>query len=179
MNRNVDNTTGFAYHTSTLAGVAAIGMLEWQRGVTFAPFQQNIQTTLWGSVAYQKYARYEKGQDCLLLLDPREDVIKSLNTLMFYTGAAAATFRNESYLRSHMDLGLEFNTTLDELLQGTRTIYKTDLFWFLAAALIEGVCIALIIPTYWSWWALGRPLSFSPLEIAKVFPPFHSDCSND
>ena len=39
---------------------------------------------------------------------------------------------------------------------------------FLAAALLELICIGLVLPTYVGWWKLGRSVSFSPLEIAKV-----------
>lgn len=41
-------------------------------------------------------------------------------------------------------------------------------FRYIAAAIVELVCILLVLPTYWGWWKLGRPVSFSPLELAKV-----------
>lgn len=171
VNAHMDNSTGAAYHLSTLAGIASLALVEWQSGVTYAPLAGTIQITLWGSVAYQRYVHYKKNEFCTQMKDPRKDVIKSLNKLMFYTGAAAVAVRDESYLRSHMDPGLEFNTTVDGYLQGHRNVYHTDLFWFLAAAIVEGLCITLILPTYIGWWRLGRPISFSPLEIAKVYPP--------
>lgn len=37
--------------------------------------------------------------------------------------------------------------------------------------------MAFIAPTYWGWWRIGRPVSFSPLEMAKAFEsPMLSDC---
>lgn len=74
--------------------------------------------------------------------------------------------------------------------------------FFVAAAVVELLCIALVAPTYWGWWRIGRPVrtlhvtgltygscvivafanllslgqvSFSPLEIAKVFRTTYYD----
>ena len=31
--------------------------------------------------------------------------------------------------------------------------------------------MALTVHSYWGWWVLGRPVSFSPMELAKVSLP--------
>jgi hypothetical protein len=49
------------------------------------------------------------------------------------------------------------------------TVYKTQPQWLAGAfAVIVMACLS-ILPTYWGWWRLGRPVSMSPLEIAKAF----------
>lgn len=59
-------------------------------------------------------------------------------------------------------------TTTMGRLTGTESVYHTDYRFFAAAIIVELVCVALVAPTYWNWWKLGRAVSFSPLEIAKV-----------
>jgi hypothetical protein len=63
--------------------------------------------------------------------------------------------------------------TTNQEVQTTMTfeenVYKTQPQWLAGAfALIVIACLS-IMPTYWGWWLLGRPVSMSPLEIAKAF----------
>ena len=67
-----------------------------------------------------------------------------------------------------MDPGLSTQKTITGLLEGDHGVYHTNFWYFLAAALVEVICIAFVAPTYYGWWELGRPISFSPLELAKV-----------
>lgn len=60
------------------------------------------------------------------------------------------------------------NTTTTGYNYGTRSVFHTDYAFFAGAIIVQAVCIVLIAPTYWGWWRLGRSVSFSPLEIAKV-----------
>jgi hypothetical protein len=48
-------------------------------------------------------------------------------------------------------------------------VYEVQPQWLAGAfALIVIACLS-ILPTYWGWWHLGRPVSMSFLEIAKAF----------
>ena len=87
-----------------------------------------------------------------------------MNELMFNIGAVAAR-ENAAYLEQHLEPSLSVNTTITGYLQGHHNVYRTDMRWFAAA---EALCIALILPTYVGFWRLGRPMSFSSLELAKV-----------
>lgn len=58
-------------------------------------------------------------------------------------------------------------TTTGEV-TGVRSVFRTTYAYFAGAVVLELMCICLIAPTYWGWWKLGRSVSFSPLEIAKV-----------
>jgi hypothetical protein len=49
------------------------------------------------------------------------------------------------------------------------TVYKTQPGWLAAAFAVILLACFSIVPTYWGWWRLGRPVSMSPLEIAKAF----------
>ena len=90
---------------------------------------------------------------------------------MFTAGAYAAQWAQypvHDELVNAMDPDLPVNRTVLGDVQGTHETFETNLKWFAAALAVELTCIALVLPTYWGWWKLGRPVSFSPLEIAKV-----------
>ncbi len=103
--------------------------------------------------------------------DPSNNILQSLNRLMFYMGAHVAQVKDKAFFETYIDPGLDVNTTITGLLDTQEEVYKTDLIWFLAAAVIEGVCILLVLITYNGWWRLGRLVSLSPIEIAAVRNP--------
>ena len=47
-------------------------------------------------------------------------------------------------------------------------MFTTHFGYFVAAAMVVASAIITIAPIYWGFWLIGRPVSFSPLEIAKV-----------
>jgi hypothetical protein len=57
----------------------------------------------------------------------------------------------------------EVNMTFDE------TVYEIQPQWLAWAFALIGLATLAILSTYWGWWHLGRPVSMSPLEIAKAF----------
>jgi hypothetical protein len=68
-----------------------------------------------------------------------------------------------------MDAGTHMDQTVFGELLGDHSVFSTDYNYFVAAAIVEVCCVAVISVMYWGWWTLGRPVSFSPLEIAKAF----------
>jgi hypothetical protein len=76
---------------------------------------------------------------------------------MFYTGGLAALQYSQADLKARMDEGLSINKTVIGQLEGVHNVYHTDYFFWMAAAIIEVVCIALIAPTYWGWWKVRTP----------------------
>ena len=124
------------------------------------------------SVGRLPQTRYLDGLDgldatCPSFRDPHDDMVAELNTLMVRAGLEASK-QDPAYLKSRLDQGVEFQTTTTGYLTGTESVYHTDFAFFAAAMVVELVCVALVAPTYWNWWKLGRSVSFSPLEIAKV-----------
>ena len=107
------------------------------------------------SAAYQTNA----DPSCPSFSDPTDDAIAALNKMMVYTGVKAAS-ENSTYLDAAMDLGWPVNTTTVGAVVGNHNVYKSEFRFFIAAAVIEFVCIILVAPTYWGWWRLGRPCSF-------------------
>ena len=111
---------------------------------------------------------------CPSYSDPLEHVLQSMNELMFYLGAILPPMyinggpSFEEYYREGLDAGQTPNATTLADPVGRQEIFETNLHWFIAAAVIEVVCVALILPSYMGFWKLGRHVSLSPLEIAKV-----------
>jgi len=70
---------------------------------------------------------------------------------------------NLTLVNRTIDQEVEVAMTFDE------TVYEVQPQSLAAAfTLIVMACLS-IIPTYWGWWRLGRPVSMSPLEVAKAF----------
>lgn len=92
----------------------------------------------------------------------------SLNTLMFSAGSAAALHFDAEHLETLMDPGLSARKTVVGNIDGDRTVFHSNYPFFVIAAVIQAATIAMVAPTYWGWWRLGRSMSFSPLELAKV-----------
>lgn len=95
----------------------------------------------------------------------------SLHVLIYYRIYAGA-FAAQGILEGKATLGADKDAQVRRLVEaqpsGQTNTYHTDYSYFVAASVLELVCIILIAPTYWGWWRIGRPVSFSPLEIAKV-----------
>jgi len=57
----------------------------------------------------------------------------------------------------------EVNMTFDE------AVYEIQPQWLAWAFALISLATLAVLSTYWGWWHLGRPVSMSPLEIAKAF----------
>jgi hypothetical protein len=119
--------------------------------------------------------------DHLLFSDPSQvggfysytNPYKYLLSVINVTGFCAGLFyeyENSTCNDSeYLDPGLNTKQTVQGYLTGTWNVSQTNFYWFYAAAGLEILCIAFVLPTYWGWWKLGRAVSFSPLEVAKAF----------
>lgn len=158
-------------HPSTLAEIALLASDKYESYVAMyrSPTPGNPVTGGFVGTGSTPYT-HNGGSTCPSFSDPRSDVLQDLNKLMVWTGALAAS-RDASYtsgLEARMDAGLQMETTASGYLEGDHSVFHTDFGYFVAAVLVEIICIALVAPTYWGWWQIGRSVSFSPLEMAKV-----------
>lgn len=169
-NTAVDHTMDPAIytHNSTLASVVSAFLSNWGTFVAAYKSQDEVSFASSNEVAYTQYQRPASG-GCNPFHDPFADMFMSLNKAMFISGAVAAR-ESRTFLESRLDPGLvdQVHHNVTGYVVGEQAVWKSDYWWFLAAVLVEVICIAFIAPTYWGWWTLGRPVSFSPLEIAKV-----------
>lgn len=83
-------------------------------------------------------------------------VIQAINSLGFvYTNVAG--FKSQS----------SYNITANQQAVGVH--YKTNFAYMGAAVASMVLCALLVLPTYWKFWELGRPVSLAPVEIANAF----------
>ena len=154
-------------HHSTLAGLAYLSWLRWDSFVNYYPAKNGqLQFYQVGGIVTSQFIT-GGSEACPSYRDAHKELYSSLNKLAVYIGALAAS-QDPFYAQSHLDKGLQINATITGYVHGSHSTYHTDYWFFLAAVLVEVACICLVAPTYWGWWNLGRPTSFSPLEMAKV-----------
>jgi hypothetical protein len=122
--------------------------------------------------------------------DPTDDMISMAHEL---TLRAAIATTNALITTSSLDIQLDtipnlltqgqpeilspnltlVNRTVDQevdvAMTFEETVYEAHPQWLIGAFMVIVMSCLSIIPTYWGWWRLGRPVSMSPLEIAKAF----------
>ena len=108
------------------------------------------------------------GRGTIIVSDPTNHVLNSLNELMFRGGVLAGTWgRNITHL---MDDGLHANQSVHANQTLTLNVFESDLRWFAGAATIQIIALILILPVFWGWWELGLiDLTLSPFHLANLF----------
>ena len=101
-----------------------------------------------GGAVYSYMIQSPDPKDCPSFDDPLEDMLASFNKLTVYTGMLAAR-NDQSYFKATMDpeWANSVNRTITGLQVGNENVFKTNFSYFLAAALVEIVCVALVAPT--------------------------------
>ena len=166
---------------TTLGGIVSAFAYQFQVtgwGVLTKSGIMNVKTDTQSWFIYQhatNYEEFEKNKACALVFrDPRPGIMAGLNEIMFRVGVYAADNYNQSFLNTRLDPGLQTTYNVTGMLQSPVEVFKSDFAYFVAAAAIQQLTIVIVLSTFWGYWRLGRHVSFSPLEIAKVLDPFHS-----
>ncbi|KAK3111663.1 hypothetical protein LTR53_012864 [Teratosphaeriaceae sp. CCFEE 6253] len=100
------------------------------------------------------------------LRDPTDDIIASLNELLFRAAVVASGWDN---LTTVIDAGLPLQQSLQARQTITQNVYRSDLRWFAGAAILEGLAALFVLPLLWGFWKLDKVGLLSPLEVAKLF----------
>lgn len=147
-----------AAYRSTLAGIVDLMNVRWGGRISFYKPPGELPSAITDSTAPVVIYRKVGDAACPSYRDPHRDVVSSLNMLMVYLGAFATT--SGFVVRSGLDPGsYHKRTVIDGYPEGLQSVFHTDYWFFFAATLIEVVCVALVAPTYWGWWKIGRPVS--------------------
>ena len=156
-------------HTSTLGGITTLHHAQWEALSAMSKYTGRLSAMVYNRPVLSRYM-LPSNSYCPAYRDPFQDAYASINKLMVYAGAIAAQ-HNASSDPARMDPGWQTrsNAKTRARVVGDHLVFNTDYWFFFAAALVEVVCIAAILPTYRGWYKLGRPVSFSPLELAKVY----------
>ena len=102
-----------------------------------------------------------------LLQDPTDNIIGWLNQLMFRAGIWAAQTYSEEELKDLIDPGLSVRSTVSGKRIDAQSVFITNYYYFAGVVVLEVLTVLVVLSTFYGWWALDRPVSFSPLEIAK------------
>jgi hypothetical protein len=123
----------------------------------FGPTAFSWRTDFQGPLAVQNLAVTKTSSCNRTLHDPTDYILRSMSEILFRVGVAAAQMEPWPMQT------FEAKQVRDEL------VYTSNLWFFTAAAGIMLCGIMLVACTYHHWWLVGRPVSLSPLEIAKAF----------
>lgn len=100
--------------------------------------------------------------------DPRDEIMASLNELLFRTGLYTAQKYDKSYLEPLIDAGQEIYYNVTGSPKTPVEIFHSDFRWFAGAAAVELFSIIVVLLTFFGYWRVGRHATMSPLEIAKA-----------
>lgn len=105
--------------------------------------------------------------------------VDPLSTIMTYLNKLTFIMADDLYNRpayTQMKTQAQINSYWDSVVQSTAGIqykaevhYKTDYGFMFGALASTIICILLVIPAYWGFWELGRPVSFDPIEVGHAF----------
>ncbi|KAL1616693.1 hypothetical protein SLS54_008260 [Diplodia seriata] len=104
---------------------------------------------------YMSSNQNEYGDCTVAWSDPTPDILSTMRELMF---RSALTLSNSSTIQN-VDATRTYN----------RTTYQANYHFLIGALALILANTVVIIPLFLGWWRMGRPLSMSPLELAKVF----------
>lgn len=99
--------------------------------------------------------------------DPFTQIMVDLNTLMFITSQDLwnrnINYENATIYEEESRVFVQGQAYLRE------SHYITDWGFAWGAFAATVVCIFCVLPSYWGFWELGRPVTLSPIEIANAF----------
>jgi hypothetical protein len=134
-------------------------------------------TLIFGTLVSDEYYNFTNGEDpntlacSYLFTNPTVDIIDTFQVLMF---------------RTALIYDLSINATNPQVFDAIQVqptlIYRSLIPYLAVATALILVALFAVSSLLWGWWELGRPVSLSPLEIAKAFgaPAFdHSDLPAD
>lgn len=133
-NNTAVNHTEFASanaYPSTLGGIVALMFERWDAYVFF--YRQSgtsVVQALTSGAPVTQFDVPRSNRGCSSWTNPRDSVTKSINQLMLYIGAAAASMP-ESYLAANMDPGLPIQRTVTGYRQGDHNVFQTTYWYFL------------------------------------------------
>ena len=88
----------------------------------------------------------DQGIDDMVFVDPMPGIVFKYNQLMFREAAKVAYWANATEL---LDRGVSVNQTVQANQTLTRPVFRSDLRWFIGAAVFELVTVLLILPMFW------------------------------
>lgn len=105
---------------------------------------------------YLSAASQDAVGDCSMAwTDPTPDILLFARDLMFRSAIKAS---NSSMAQTYRTFE-----------QFDRTVYASNYAYLAGAVAVVVADVFVLLPLLWGWWALGRRVSLSPVEVAKAF----------
>lgn len=156
------------WHASTLSGIISILSSLYHTNTFYENVQGIVATSSNNGLIYQ-WQNPDVHGACSSFYDPLEYVVQKYQEMMFRSGAYfGQEFEPTSLWKAALDANQNAHQVVTGNILGHHDAFHTNYAFFATALAIEIACIAIILTTYWGWWRLGCPVSFSPVEIAKV-----------
>lgn len=99
-----------------------------------------------------------------------------MREIAFRTSVAAAAvtnntilFGNDSLVTPGLPLIQNWTQTVPYTGRSTQVVYSVSTAYLISAIVVSLLGVVATAPLYLGWWALGRDVSFNPLEVAKAF----------
>lgn len=164
-NNTANGSISVSTNSTTWASSVTIAMLDEIRPVFDSVLYMDGDWVLYqrdlGAFGSQHY------RDSLQVI--QDDLMASLNEIMFRAGLQAASPNQTEATSTGLDPGL----TLSQNITGHRidsvSVFFSDYGWRAGSSAVQLAVICLTLPLFWGYWQLGREVSFSPLELAKAF----------
>ncbi|KAE8364918.1 hypothetical protein BDV27DRAFT_157399 [Aspergillus caelatus] len=102
--------------------------------------------------------------------DPTPQVVAELQKLMFRTALSVPNNSSQPLpLLQHGEELIQQNQTVDVVKLEDVSVFQVHYGYLAAGAAVMGVCLAVVALTFYEWWKIGRPITMSPVDIAKAF----------
>lgn len=97
--------------------------------------------------------------------DLMDDILNSYRELALRMSISAAATNDSAAFNVS-------NQTVPYVSQLVQVQFAVDIRYLIAAVLVSMAGVLAVVPLFWGYWALGRSVSMSPLEIVNAF---HAD----
>lgn len=134
-------------HPSTLGGISNMGWQRWNSILFRYPDGNTTASAFGGTVPWSLLVEGDTANyQCSSYRNITDEILISMNKLLIYTGAHVAT---QAGIQDQIELdpGLSLHNNATGQIVGDESKWHTDYWFFLAAAVVEVVCIVLIAPT--------------------------------
>ena len=119
--------------------------------------------------------------------DPTDDILTALHEIMFRTALEAAGAADSVFIQNAQgDRTFATTNTVHAKQTIVQNVFLSHYGYLCGALAVMSLGILSVIPTFYGWWRLGRPMTLSPLETAKAFnaplldqKPSHSNADVD
>ena len=102
--------------------------------------------------------------------DPTDDILNALHEIMFRTALKAASEADSVFVQNAQgDRTFATKQSVHATQTRVQNVFLSHYGYLSAALAVMTLGVLSVVPTFQGWWKLGRPMTLSPLEMAKAF----------